>query len=158
MFTCGAACSDCLPQSLMSVLIGWRWSLGWGQEGRNWAVLSHWVSAACNQASRRRRSKDPTHTHTHKMACSVTHPLIFIIAVLEHGEKSGIEVSEKSQTWQEAEKDFVNKHFKGRLEPAEQMRMSNMKRNEVCVCVYISDYEIFACLLNNILPYWYPVR
>lgn len=81
------------------------------------------------------REKTLQRPDTHTITRSVTHPLIFIIAVLERREKSGIEVSEKRQTRREAEKDFVNKHFKKRLVPAERMKMSNMKRNEVCVCV-----------------------
>lgn len=74
MFTYGAVPSDCLSPRLMRVLIGWRWSLGWGQEGWQWAVPSHCVTAACNQASwmRRRLSRCSlllrTHKHTHTLA------------------------------------------------------------------------------------------
>lgn len=102
---------DCLSQWLMSVLIGWRWSLRWGQEGWHWAVPSHCVTAACNQEKQDETVPPHLLTHTH------TPVLFFIIAVLEHRENSGIEVERGNKEWKEsdtereAEKEIVNKHF-----------------------------------------------
>lgn len=95
-----------------------------------------------------------------------THALIFITAVLEHGEKSGIEVKRGSVDWKEsdrtkeAEQEIYKKHFNRKIALAmieERLKMRKLKEMESGCTDAAQEYGICACLLNNILPYWCPV-